>query len=152
MLGDRVELHESAWGGRCLAPWASLVSVGQADSAMVSTDMRLVAWENGARSGHKRRRKGTAGDVECCSTSSTYHTLLKEITRGAADVKYNARVGVCPIISVSQSSVWSDMSVGLSTMSWGHVTSETPGQNVAVGSYMGRHWAWPLPHGCALCG
>ena len=91
-------------GGRCLAPWVSLVSVGQADSAMVSTDMRLVAWENGARSGQKRRRIRSSWDVDCLSTSSTYHALLKGSTRAAVVVKYNTRVGVCPIISVSQSS------------------------------------------------
>ncbi len=62
------------------------------------------------------------------------------------DVKYNARVGVCPIISVSQSSFrLSDMSVVLSTMSWGHVMSETPSQNVAVGSYKVRHFGVTAP-------
>jgi hypothetical protein len=44
----------------------------------------------------------SAWDVDYLRTSSTYHALLKEITRGAVDVNYNARVSVCPIISVCQ--------------------------------------------------
>jgi hypothetical protein len=44
------------------------------------------------------------GAVDCLGTSGTYHALLKEITRRAVDVNYNARVSVCPIISISQSS------------------------------------------------
>ncbi len=56
-----------------------------------------------------------------------YHALLNESTRGAVDVKYNARVGAfvrLPAI-LSLASIRFDMPLVLSLMSWEHVMSKT---------------------------